>query len=230
FGLSPLSLAKAKSYQRVEIIKGSASRQSTFAQDDGWNDAVNQKLNLARDAINLSGGTPVVFSDCDTIVVHDFSENLHLKCDVGLCRRRAPKFYTYGGEVPERSDFITSFILFNDPIKSKRFIAKIQNKMQELRDSGAPSPWETRACNHIIYKDEIEDINICSFREIIISAENCYVPGTTKIIHYKTNPMAGGRGFQRLMPSMVFAHAIIMKNMPFWLGRRFIKFLKTGQE
>ena len=171
-----------KMSDKIQIINTSANTGNSkklYSKD--WIDAVSQKTAILNMLIN-NGHTPVVMLDSDTIVIEDFSACIDLNYDIQVCKRASPLLRKDGFLL----EYIASFFVANNS-KAEIFVTAWINRLAQRIDSKLPPPHETPAMIETLRSSNALNIGILD--ENIVSCENNYIKGITKIIHAKSrNP------------------------------------------
>jgi hypothetical protein len=164
---------------KIEIINTEKNIESTnelFSK--GWIDAVTQKTSTLQMLVD-AGHTPIIMLDSDTLIIEDFSEVINPDCDIQVCKRTNPIYRSDGF----RLDYIASFVVINN-IGSSAFIVSWINRLNERINQNMIPPHETPAMIETINKNTTLTIGFLDDK--IVSCENAYFPGITKIIHAKS--------------------------------------------
>ena len=146
-----------------------------------WIDAVSQKTAILRMLVQ-NNRTPVVMLDSDTIVIEDFSTCIDLNYDIQVCKRASPLLRKDGVTL----EYIASFFVANN-IRAEAFVTAWINRLSQRIGLKMLPPHETPAMVEILQNNTELKIGIVD--ENVISCENNYIKGLTKIIHAKSrNP------------------------------------------
>ena len=146
-----------------------------------WIDAVSQKTAILHILIKHNR-MPVVMLDSDTIVIEDFSTCIDLNYDIQVCKRASPLLRKDGFTL----EYIASFFAANN-IKAEAFVNAWINRLAQRIDLKLPPPHETPALVETLQNNT--EFKIGLLDENVISCENNYIKGLTKIIHAKSrNP------------------------------------------
>ncbi|GHV12782.1 hypothetical protein FACS189491_06470 [Spirochaetia bacterium] len=164
---------------KIEIINaGTIASGSAAVHSKDWVDAVSQKTRILHKLVQ-DDNIPVIMMDSDMIIIEDFSGVINNNFDIQICRRSKPLIRPDGLVV----NHIASFFVINNK-GGLSFITDWINRMHERIDLNMIPPHETPAMVEVLSKEE----NISKFGFIddkIVSCENSYIPGTTKIVHAK---------------------------------------------
>jgi len=197
--------------KKIEILDTNTNTghsKELYSKD--WIDAVSQKTAILRMLIQ-SGRTPVVMLDSDTIVIEDFSACIDLNYDIQVCKRASPLLRKDGVIL----EYIASFFIANN-IRAEAFVSAWIDRLSQRITLKLPPPHETPALIEILQQNT--ELKIGILDENVISCENNYIRGLTKIIHAKSrNPK------DRIS---VYRFANISR-LPY---ARTIKLLNTGRE
>jgi hypothetical protein len=125
---------------------------------------------------------PVVMIDSDVCVLRDIEPIINPKIDIQVTTMKT------GGHTRADGIFISeiaSFVVFNNPQKSKIFVQKWINKMKEFGENGTPFPHETPAMNITLREDEnfttigyLKELEVCADSELT---------DDTYTVHFKSN-------------------------------------------
>ena len=165
--------------EKIEIIntdKNIGDSKKLFTKE--WVDAVSQKTTILH-MIVKNKCIPIIMLDSDTIVMEDFSDVIDLNYDIQVCKRCVPMLRKDGLSL----DFIASFFVANS-VKAELFIEDWIYRISQRVNSKLMPPYETPAMIEAINSNT--GLNIGFLDEDVISCENNYIKGTTKIIHAKS--------------------------------------------
>jgi len=167
---------------KIEILTtntNTGNSKELYSKD--WIDAVSQKTAILRMLIN-NNRTPVIMLDSDTIVIEDFSSCIDPNYDIQICKRAAPLLRKDGVVL----EYIASFFVANS-INAEAFITEWINRLAQRINSKMLPPHETPAMIETLKQNT--ELKIGILDEDVISCENNYIKGITKIIHAKSrNP------------------------------------------
>ena len=168
--------------KKIEIIStNTTTGHSKELYSKDWIDAVSQKTAILRMLIK-NNHTPVIMLDSDTIVVEDFSSCIDLNYDIQVCKRASPLLRKDGIIL----EYIASFFVANN-IKAEAFVIAWINRLAQRVNSKMLPPHETPAMIETL--EQNTELKIGVLDEDVISCENNYIKGITKIIHAKSrNP------------------------------------------
>ena len=165
--------------EKIDIINTKANigdSKKLFTKE--WIDAVSKKTAILHMLIK-NNCTPIIMLDSDTIVISDFSDVIDPNYDIQVCKRAIPLLRKDGILL----EYIASFFIANNA-KATTFTEKwIECLTQRINSTFMP-PHETPAMIDTL-KNNI-DVRIGLLDENVISCENNYIKGTTKVIHAKS--------------------------------------------
>jgi len=142
-----------------------------------WIDSVSQKTSILNMLVK-AGYTPVIMLDSDTLIIEDFSDTINCNYDIQLCKR-SKSYIRPDGLLLE---YIASYVAINNG-KGEAFVSAWINRLIERINQRMIPPYETPAMVETL--NQSKDLKIGVLEDIIISCENNYFPGITKIIHAK---------------------------------------------
>ena len=167
---------------KIEILTTNTNAghsRELYSKD--WIDAVSQKTAILRMLIN-NNCTPVIMLDSDTIIMEDFSSCIDFTYDIQVCKRASPLLRKDGVTL----EYIASFFVANN-IRAEAFVDAWINRLAQRIDLKLPPPHETPALVETLQNNT--ELNIGALDENVVSCENNYIKGLTKIIHAKSrNP------------------------------------------
>ena len=167
---------------KIEILTtntNTGNSKELYSKD--WIDAVSQKTAILRTLIK-GNCTPVIMLYSDTIIMEDFSSCIDLNYDIQVCKRAAPLLRKDGTVL----DYIASFFIANN-IRAEAFVSAWIDRLSQRIDLKMLPPHETPAMVDTLRKNT--ELKIGDLDENVISCENNYIKGLTKIIHAKSrNP------------------------------------------
>ena len=168
--------------EKIEILgtnTNTGNSKELYSKD--WIDAVSQKTTILRMLIR-NNHTPVIMLDSDTIVIEDFSACIDLNYDIQVCKRAFPLLRKDGVIL----EYIASFFIANN-LHAETFVSAWINRLAQRIDLKLLPPHETPALVETLQNNTEHKIGLLD--ENVISCENNYIKGLTKIIHAKSrNP------------------------------------------
>ena len=205
-GLSEKSKRALSRYKHVQLIHTghviNGGRADVHTSE--WNDAVWQKTTAIQWVLERTD-LPLIYSDVDVIVCHDFAQFIDPEYDFQVTVRGVPAhFKKYNGKL------ISSFFIFNNHDASIRMIEQVRARMKELQDSGQRPPYETQGLNEI----NLSQWKTGAVWDDNISCENNYIDDYTAIIHYKTNPLCKNNTLARLFLIYLRRIDVVRANIP----------------
>jgi len=142
-----------------------------------WIDSVSQKTVILNSLIK-AGHTPVIMIDSDTLILEDFSDTIDLNYDIQICKR-SKSYIRPDGLLLE---YIASYVAINNG-KGETFVSAWINRLVERINQRMIPPYETPAMVETLNQNK--ELKIGILEEKVISCENNYFPGITKIVHAK---------------------------------------------
>ena len=163
---------------KIEIINtniNTGNSKKIFSKS--WIDSVSQKTAILNMLIK-SGHTPVIMIDSDTLIIEDFSDTINCNYDIQVCKR-TNSYMRPDGLLLE---YIASFVSINNA-GGETFVSAWINRLAERINQRMIPPYETPAMIETLNKNK--ELKIGILEDKVISCENNYFPGITKIIHAK---------------------------------------------
>ena len=169
----------SKLHEKIEFINTEINiGNSDVLFSKNWVNAISQKT-AALYLLIKNGCTPVVMLDCDTIVIEDFSDMINHDFDIQFCKRASPVLRGDGLLL----EYIASFVSINST-SALSFVIEWIKRIEERINLNMSPPYETPAMVELINKNT--GLKLGSLDENIVSCENNYHSGITKIIHAKS--------------------------------------------
>jgi len=163
---------------KIEIINANTNTgNSREIYSKSWIDSVSQKTAILNMLIK-TGHTPVIMLDSDTLTIEDFSDTIDADYDIQVCKRAKPLLRPDGLLV----EYIASFVAINNA-KGEAFVSAWINRLGQRISQKMIPPHETPAMVETLQQNK--ELNIGILEDKIVSCENDYFPGITKIIHAK---------------------------------------------
>lgn len=169
--------------EKVTIIDTDCSDEYSGVHSEGWVKATQMKTKTLNKLFHMIDfDHPVVMIDSDVCVLRDIEPIINPKIDIQVTTMKT------GGHTRADGIFISeiaSFVVFNNPQKSKIFVQKWINKMKEFGENGTPFPHETPAMNITLREDEnfttigyLKELEVCADSELT---------DDTYTVHFKSN-------------------------------------------
>ena len=169
--------------EKVTIIDTDCSDEYSGVHSEGWVKATQMKTQSLNKLFHMIDfDHPVVMIDSDVCVLKDIEPIINPKIDIQVTTMKT------GGHTRADGIFISeiaSFVVFNNPQKSKIFVQKWINKMKEFGENGTPFPHETPAMNITLREDEnfttigyLKELEVCADSEL---------NDDTYTVHFKSN-------------------------------------------
>jgi hypothetical protein len=167
---------------KVNILDTDCSDEYSGVHSEGWVKATQMKTQTLNKLFHIIDfDHPVVMIDSDVCFLKDIEPLINTEYDIQVTTMKT------GGHTRADGIFISeiaSFVVFNNPQKSKIFVQRWINKMKEFGENGAPFPHETPALNTIL--KESSDFNIGYLNELEVCADS-ELTDETYTIHFKSN-------------------------------------------
>jgi len=170
------------SKNKISILDTDCSDEYSGVHSEGWVKATQMKTQTLNKLFHMIDfDHPVVMIDSDVCVMKDIESLINTEYDIQVTTMKT------GGHTRADGIFISeiaSFVVFNNPQKSKIFVQKWINKMKEFGENGTPFPHETPAMNTILR--ESSDLNIGYLNELEVCADS-ELTDETYTVHFKSN-------------------------------------------
>lgn len=169
--------------EKVTILDTDCDDEYSGVHSEGWVKATQMKTQSLNKLFHMIDfDHPVVMIDSDVCVLKDIEPIINPNIDIQVTQMKT------GGHTRADGIFISeiaSFVVFNNPQKSKIFVQKWINKMKEFGENGTPYPHETPAMNITLREDNNFTI-IGYLRELEVCADS-ELTDETYTVHFKSN-------------------------------------------
>lgn len=169
--------------EKVTILDTDCTDEYSGVHSEGWVKATQMKTQSLNKLFHMIDfDHPVVMIDSDVCVLKDIEPIINPNIDIQVTQMKT------GGHTRSDGIFISeiaSFVVFNNPQKSKIFVQKWINKMKEFGENGTPFPHETPAMN-ITLREDNNFTTIGYLRELEVCADS-ELTDETYTVHFKSN-------------------------------------------
>jgi hypothetical protein len=168
--------------EKISILDTDCSDEYSGVHSEGWVKATQMKTKMLSKLFHIIDfDHPVVMIDSDVCILKDIQSIINTEYDIQVTTMKT------GGHTRSDGTFISeiaSFVVFNNPQKSKIFVDKWINKMKEFGENKTPYPHETPAMNIIL--KESSDLKIGYLQELEVCADS-ELTDETYTVHFKSN-------------------------------------------
>lgn len=169
--------------EKIVIVETNCLDEYDGVHSEGWAKATQMKTQtLNKLFCKNSFDSPLVMIDSDVCVLKDIEPIINTEYDIQVTTMKG------GGHTRSDGIFISeiaSFVIFNNPQKSKIFVQKWIDKIKKFGENGTPFPHETPAMN-IVLREDNNFTTIGYLRELEVCADS-EVTDETHTVHFKSN-------------------------------------------